>query len=101
MKFGRVSATPYSNHSLLCILLLYVFFSTNRNSQSITYSFQQLFCAACSAFVTISGAQPEVFQEREGFLKAGHFDKNLICSSQKRQGKVLENYFLVTIKIAF
>ena len=29
MKFIRVSATPYSNYSLLCILLLKVFCSTN------------------------------------------------------------------------
>ena len=28
MKFGRVSDTPYCNYSLLCILLLDVFWST-------------------------------------------------------------------------
>ena len=28
MKFGRVTATPYCNYSLLCILLLNVFCST-------------------------------------------------------------------------
>ena len=36
MEFGRVSATRYSNHSLLCILLLDVFCSITRTSQSIT-----------------------------------------------------------------
>ena len=31
MKFGRVSATPYCNYSLLCVLSLDVYFSTTWN----------------------------------------------------------------------
>ena len=67
MKFGRVSATPYSNHSLLRILLLDVFCSTNGTLQNITCSFQQLFCAACYVFVTISGVEPELLRAGKVF----------------------------------
>ena len=50
MKFGRVSATPCSNHSSLCILLLDVFCTTNGTWQSISYSFQLLYCAGSTRY---------------------------------------------------
>ena len=40
----------------------------------------------------MSGAQPEIFQSRGGFVKLGHFDKHFIKKSRKKapQGKMLE-----------
>ena len=46
-------------------------------------------CYKCSL---ITGAQPEIFQGREGFVKLGHFDKHFIKKSRKKapQEKILE-----------
>ena len=40
----------------------------------------------------VSGAQPEIFQGRWGFVKLGHSDKHFIINSRKTapQGKILE-----------
>ena len=38
-----------------------------------------------------TGAQPEIFQGRESFVKLGHFDKHFIKKSRKKapQGNIL------------
>ena len=45
----------------------------------------------CENFKNTSGAQPELFQGRGGFVKLGHFDKHFIKKSRKKaqQGKTL------------
>ena len=46
-----------------------------------------------------SGAQPEIFQGRGGFLKLGHFDKHYIKKSRKKaQRKMLEFFLLDTLR---
>ena len=47
-----------------------------------------------------TGAQPEIFPGRGGFVKLGHFDKHFIKKSRKKapQGKILELFFLDTLK---
>ena len=44
---------------------------------------------------TTPGAQPKIFQGREGFVKLGHFDNILSKSQEKKaqQGKILEFFF--------
>ena len=50
-----------------------------------------------------TGAQPEIFQGRGGFVKLGHFDKHFIKKSRKTapQGKILEFSHLDTLKTTF
>ena len=53
--------------------------------------------------MTKSGAQPEIFQGRGGFVKLGHFDKHVIKKLRKKapQGKDLEFFLLDTLKTTF
>ena len=50
-----------------------------------------------------SGAQPEIFQGRGGFMKLGHFDKHFIKKSRKKvpHGKYLKFFPLDTLKTTF
>ena len=50
-----------------------------------------------------SGAQPELFLGRGGFVKLGHFNKYFIKNSIKKasQGKILEFFLLDTLKTIF
>ena len=47
-----------------------------------------------------SGAQPEIFQGRGGFVKLGHFNKHFIKKSRKKapQGNILEFFLLDILK---
>ena len=47
-----------------------------------------------------SGAQPEIYQGRGGFVKLGHFDKNFIKKSRKKapQEKTLEFFLSDALK---
>ena len=51
----------------------------------------------------ITGAQPDIFQGRGGFVKLGHFDKHFIKKSRRKatQGKILEFFLLDTLKTTF
>ena len=51
----------------------------------------------------LTGAQPEIFQDRGGFVKLGHFGKHFIKKSRKKapQGKILEFFLLDTLKTTF
>ena len=46
-------------------------------------------------YISNTGAQPEIFQGRGGFVNLGHFDKYFIKKSRKKapQGKILEVFF--------
>ena len=49
----------------------------------------------------ITGAQPEIFQGRGGFVKSGQFDKIFIKKTQEKkalQGKIWEFFLLDTLK---
>ena len=48
----------------------------------------------------ITGAQPEIFQGRGGFVKLAHFDKHFVKNSIKKgpEGKVSEFFLLATLK---
>ena len=50
-----------------------------------------------------SGAQPETFQGRRGFVKLEHLDKHFINNSRKKvpAGKVSEYFVLDTLKTTF
>ena len=50
-----------------------------------------------------SGAQPEMFRGRGGFVKLRHFDKHFIKKSRKKvpPGKILKFFLLDTIKTTF
>ena len=50
-----------------------------------------------------SGAQPEIFQDRGGFVKLGHSDKHFIKKSRKKnpQGNIFEFFLLDTLKTTF
>ena len=50
-----------------------------------------------------SGAQPEFFQDRVGFVKLGHFDKHFVKNSRKKgpAGKISEFFLLDTLKAPF
>ena len=52
---------------------------------------------------SLSGAQPEIFQGRGGFVKLRHFDKYFIKKSRKKapQGKILEFFLLDALKTTF
>ena len=52
---------------------------------------------------TPTGAQPEIFQGRGGFVKLGHFDKHFFKNSRRKalQGKILEFFLSDTLKTAF
>ena len=59
---------------------------------------------AVSVFHRIStGTQPEIFQDRGGFVKLGHFDKHFIKQTRKKaqQGKILEFFLLDILKTTF
>ena len=50
-----------------------------------------------------SGAQPEIFQGRGGFVKLRHFDKHFVKNSSKEgpAGKISEFFLLDTLKTTF
>ena len=50
-----------------------------------------------------TGAQPEIFQGRGGFVKLGHFDKHFVKNSRKKDpaGKISEFLLLDTLKTTF
>ena len=52
---------------------------------------------------TMSEAQPQIFQNREGFAELGHFDKPFIKTQERKapQGKSLELFLLDTLKTIF
>ena len=41
--------------------------------------------------VTTAGAQPEIFQGREGFVELGHSDKHFVKRSKKKKGPAGKN----------
>ena len=47
-----------------------------------------------------TGAQPVIFQGREGFMELGHFDKLFVKNTRKKvtQGKILELFLLLFFK---
>ena len=49
--------------------------------------------------MSISGAQPEIFQGRGGIVKLGHFNKHFIKKSRKntQPGKILKFFLLDTL----
>ena len=51
----------------------------------------------------MSGAQPEIFQGRGGFVELGHFNKYFVKNTIKKapQGKILEFFLLDTVTITF
>ena len=50
-----------------------------------------------------SGAQPEIFQGRGGFVELGHFDKHFVKNTRKKAPprKILEFFLLDTLKTTF
>ena len=50
-----------------------------------------------------TGAQPELFQGRGGFVELGHFDKLFVKNTKKKAlpGKILELFLLDTLKTTF
>ena len=54
-------------------------------------------------FYMSSGAQPEIFQGRAGFVELGHFNKLFVKTHKKKglQGKILELFLLDTLKTTF
>ena len=50
-----------------------------------------------------TGAQPDIFQGRGGFVKLGHFDTHFIKNSIKKgpAGKIWEFFLLDTLKTIF
>ena len=50
-----------------------------------------------------TGAQPEIFQDRGGLVKLGHFDVHFIKKSRKEAplGKILEFFLVDTLKTLF
>ena len=50
----------------------------------------------------ITGAQPEIFQGRGGFVELGHLDKPSSKTQKKApQGKILELFLIDTLKTRF
>ena len=51
----------------------------------------------------LTGAQPEIFQGREGFVKFGYFNKHFLKYSRKKgpAGKISEFFLLDTLKTTF
>ena len=58
---------------------------------------------SCSSYIHITGAQPEMFQGRGGFVKLGHFDKHFVKNLIKKgpTGKISEFFLLDTLKTTF
>ena len=50
-----------------------------------------------------SGAQPEIFQGRGGFVELEHLDENFIKDTRKKSppGNILELFILDTLKTTF
>ena len=44
--------------------------------------------------VTTAGAQPEIFQGREGFVELGHSDKHFVKRSKKKKKARREKFFV-------
>ena len=57
-----------------------------------------MFCS--ELFLCLSGAQPEIFQDREGF-EIGHFDKHFVKNRRKKSPAWLPLLLLDTIKTTF
>ena len=53
--------------------------------------------------ITKSGAQPEIFQGRGGFVELGHFDKLFVKNTKRKVSlrKLLELFLLDTLKTTF
>ena len=53
--------------------------------------------------MSVAGAEPEIFLDRGGFVKLGHFDKHFIKKSRKKapQAKILKFFLLDTLKTTF
>ena len=51
----------------------------------------------------LSGAQPEIFQGRGGFVELGHFEKRFVKNTRKKTPKenILELFLLDTLKSTF
>ena len=51
----------------------------------------------------MTGAQPEIFQGRGGFVELGHFNKHFVKNTIKNapQGKIMELFLLDTLKTTF
>ena len=58
------------------------------------YSYRQ-------GFLVWSGAQPEIFQGRGGFVETGHFNKHFVENTGKKypREKILKIFLLDTVKI--
>ena len=59
---------------------------------------------SCRQIVTsLSGAQPEIFQGRGGFVELEHFDQCFVKNTRKKaaQEKNLELFLLDTLKTTF
>ena len=58
---------------------------------------------ALELFIDTTGAQPDLFQGRGGFVKLGRFDEHFVKKSRKKapQGKFLEFFLLDTLKLHF
>ena len=50
--------------------------------------------------MVISGAQPEIFQGRGGFVKLGHFDKYFINNSRKK-GSTGKNFTVFSPRCSY
>ena len=50
-----------------------------------------------------TGAQPEIFQDKGGFVELGYFDKLFVKTQGKKapHGKILELFLLGTLKTTF
>ena len=83
---------------------LHTFVSTNYYGLQEIWSFAFKISTEISEEIfRITGAQPEIFLGRRGFVKLGHFNKHFIKKSRKKapHGKILKFFLLDTLKTTF
>ena len=73
-----------------------------RSGKRFSVQFVRLL-SGLSVLQCTTGAQPDIFHGRGGFVKLEHFDKHFIKKSRKTapQGKILEFFHLDTLKTTF
>ena len=92
------------NHSQIALwkklFCKFIFKMRKTNSQVKYFRFSKnASCKQCWLCAKITDVQPEIFQDRGGFVEEGHPDKHFVKNKRKgSQGKILEFLLVDTVK---
>ena len=98
--FKNLKSDMYNLKLIACLRLDFSYL----NERKFRHHFNDVINPMCNWGADIeTGAQPDIFQDRGGLVKLGHFDKHFIKKSRRKapQGKILEFFLLDTLKTTF